>query len=121
MGTHSRDEHSDEKGVIRGSYEVREPGCIIRRVDYQADHTHGFKILEISRRPCSGTETKQESTTSQEEESPDTIEEEREGKEADLKEGKDYYPDKREEKKDAAKEKKEKKENVVKKEERKES
>ena len=62
-----------------------------------------------------------ESTTSQEEESPDTIEEEREGKEADLKEGKDYYPDKREENKDAAKEKKEKKENVVKKEERKES
>jgi hypothetical protein len=50
--THSRKESSDENGVVRGAYEVLEPGCIIRRVEYQADHYGGFQILGITKRFC---------------------------------------------------------------------
>ena len=50
--THSRKETADEYGVVRGVYEVLEPNCIIRRIEYQADHRHGFQILGITQRSC---------------------------------------------------------------------
>ena len=50
--THSRKETADEYGVVRGVYEILEPNCIIRRIEYQADHRHGFQILGITQRSC---------------------------------------------------------------------
>ena len=50
--THSRKETADEYGVVRGVYEILEPNCVIRRIEYQADHRHGFQILGITQRSC---------------------------------------------------------------------
>ena len=50
--THSRKETADENGVVRGVYEVLEPNCVIQRVEYQADHVKGFKVLKTSKRSC---------------------------------------------------------------------
>ncbi len=50
--THTRKESSDKNGLVTGAYEVLEPGCIIRRVEYQAGHIGGFKILGITKRSC---------------------------------------------------------------------
>ena len=50
--THSRKETADENGVVRGVYEVLDPNCIIRRVEYQADNVKGFKVLNTSKRSC---------------------------------------------------------------------
>ena len=37
-------------------YEILEPNCIIRRIEYQADHRHGFQILGITQRSCQEVE-----------------------------------------------------------------
>ena len=50
--THSRKETADINGVVRGVYEILEPSCVIRRVEYQADHVKGFKVLNTSQRSC---------------------------------------------------------------------
>ena len=50
--THSRKETADEFGVVRGVYELLEPNCIIRRIEYQADQVHGFQILGMSTKSC---------------------------------------------------------------------
>lgn len=50
--THSRKENADDNGVVRGVYEVLEPNCMIRRIEYQADHAQGFQILNMTRRSC---------------------------------------------------------------------
>ena len=56
--THSRKEESDDNngGALNGSYEVEYPGCIIRRVDYNADSVEGFKVLGVTRRSCESGE-----------------------------------------------------------------
>ena len=50
--THSRKETSDEYGLVRGVYEVIEPNCAIRRLEFQADKRNGFQILGITNRSC---------------------------------------------------------------------
>ena len=57
--THSRKETADENGVVRGVYEILEPNCIIRRVEYQADHVKGFKVLKTAKRSCQESAKKQ--------------------------------------------------------------
>ena len=54
--SHSRNEKSDDTGTVTGSYEVEYPGCIIRRVDYNADSSDGFKLIGVTRRSCTSGE-----------------------------------------------------------------
>ena len=54
--SHSRKEESDDAGSVTGSYEVEYPGCIIRRVDYNADESNGFQVLSVTRRSCASGE-----------------------------------------------------------------
>ena len=54
--SHSRKEQSDDTGKVTGSYEVEYPGCVIRRVDYNADSEQGFKVLGVTRRSCTSGE-----------------------------------------------------------------
>ena len=54
--SHSRKEQSDDTGEVTGSYEVEYPGCVIRRVDYNADSEQGFKVLGVTRRSCTSGE-----------------------------------------------------------------
>ena len=54
--SHSRKEQSDDTGTVTGSYEVEYPGCVIRRVDYNADSEQGFKVLGVTRRSCTSGE-----------------------------------------------------------------
>ena len=54
--SHSRKEESNDEGAVKGSYEVEDPGCVIRRVEYKADSTAGFQVLNISRRSCESGE-----------------------------------------------------------------
>jgi hypothetical protein len=50
--THSRAEDADLTGVIRGYYEVHEPDCVVRRVQYSADVESGFRVVAVSTRTC---------------------------------------------------------------------
>ena len=50
--THSRVEATDFLGVAHGHYEVREPDCVIRRVQYNAEASSGFRVLNVNRRGC---------------------------------------------------------------------
>ena len=54
--SHSRNEKSDDLGDVSGSYEVEYPGCVIRRVDYNANSLEGFKVLGVTRRSCESGE-----------------------------------------------------------------
>ena len=54
--SHSRKEQSDDTGTVTGSYEVEYPGCVIRRVDYNADSEQGFKVHGVTRRSCTSGE-----------------------------------------------------------------
>lgn len=50
--THSRVEATDFLGIAHGYYEVREPDCIIRRVQYNAEASSGFRVLNMNKRSC---------------------------------------------------------------------
>ena len=46
----------NDEGKLKGFYEVVDPGCIIRKVEYAAGGDRGFQVLDISRRSCEESE-----------------------------------------------------------------
>ena len=50
--THSRVEAIDFFGVAHGYYEVLEPDCVVRRVQFNAEVSSGFRVLSINKRNC---------------------------------------------------------------------
>ena len=50
--THSRVEAKDSLGMSHGYYEVLEPGCIVRRCQYNADTLGGFRVVNLHKRSC---------------------------------------------------------------------
>ena len=50
--THSRVEASDFFGIAHGYYEILEPDCVIRRVQYSAEASSGFRVINLSKRGC---------------------------------------------------------------------